>query len=129
MTEDHRDTPDGVETDSQTDVQPGSDDEGSSENVQAYHKTALQTAHPEAVSDIGNETLESRDMSTLPPGDVLGETLIDDRYQLHEQLGEGGMGSVYRATHVLMDKPVAVKLIHGSRPDEPRNLSLKPKPL
>lgn len=40
------------------------------------------------------------------------EIRIDDRYVLHERLGEGGMGSVYRATHVLMDKPVAVKLIH-----------------
>lgn len=38
-------------------------------------------------------------------------TTIDERYLLHEKLGAGGMGAVYRATHVLMDKPVAIKLI------------------
>jgi tetratricopeptide (TPR) repeat protein len=38
-------------------------------------------------------------------------TTIDGRYLLHEKLGAGGMGAVYRATHVLMDKPVAIKLI------------------
>ena len=38
-------------------------------------------------------------------------TLIDERYLLHEKLGAGGMGAVYRATHILMDKAVAIKLI------------------
>jgi len=40
-------------------------------------------------------------------------TMIDDRYLLLASLGEGGMGAVYQARHVLMDKPVAVKLIHS----------------
>lgn len=40
------------------------------------------------------------------------DAIIDGRYELHERLGEGGMGSVYRATHILMGKPVAVKLIN-----------------
>ena len=39
--------------------------------------------------------------------------LIDGRYLLLERLGEGGMGCVYRANHVLMDKHVAIKLIHS----------------
>jgi tetratricopeptide (TPR) repeat protein len=39
-------------------------------------------------------------------------TMIDGRYLLLASLGEGGMGTVYQARHVLMDKPVAVKLIH-----------------
>ncbi|MDJ0764458.1 MAG: protein kinase [Myxococcota bacterium] len=51
--------------------------------------------------------------SDTRPIEQPGLRLIDGRYQLHERLGEGGMGAVYRATHVLMDKPVAVKLIHA----------------
>ncbi|MCU0663916.1 MAG: protein kinase, partial [Myxococcota bacterium] len=39
--------------------------------------------------------------------------VVDGRYRLDELLGEGGMGAVYRGTHVLMGKPVAIKLIHA----------------
>ena len=35
------------------------------------------------------------------------------QYQLHDKLGEGGMGEVYRAEHVLLKRPCAVKLIQA----------------
>lgn len=60
-----------------------------------------------------SEEIKNLDTIPAPPFDPLAGTVLDDRYLLHECLGEGGMGSVYRATHVLMGKPVAVKLIHS----------------
>lgn len=41
----------------------------------------------------------------------LGLTLVE-KYQLKELLGEGGMGRVYRAEHLALEKPVAVKILH-----------------
>lgn len=42
---------------------------------------------------------------------------IDRSYLLHEQLGEGGMGTVYRATQLVNGKAVALKLVpHRSTP-------------
>jgi serine/threonine-protein kinase len=41
----------------------------------------------------------------------VGRTL-DEKYSVEERLGAGGMGAVYRARHLLMDRPVAIKFLH-----------------
>lgn len=38
--------------------------------------------------------------------------MVDGRYRLDEPLGEGSFGVVWRATHVLMKKRVAIKFLH-----------------
>src|SRR5712672_4550601 len=37
--------------------------------------------------------------------------ILDDKYQIESELGKGGMGAVYFATHLGTERPVAVKVI------------------
>jgi serine/threonine-protein kinase len=64
---------------------------------------------------------EFQDANTLCPNDgmvlekegdgLIGQTLAN-KYRVEELINEGGMGAVYRSTHVLMEKTVAIKVLH-----------------
>src|SRR5205807_2850808 len=43
---------------------------------------------------------------------VTGVQTLADKYRVEGIINEGEMGTVYRGTHVLMDKTVAVKVLH-----------------
>jgi tRNA A-37 threonylcarbamoyl transferase component Bud32/cytochrome c-type biogenesis protein CcmH/NrfG len=48
-----------------------------------------------------------------PPQDPAVGRIVGERYRLLGQIGQGGMGLIYRAEHTLMKKTVAIKLLHG----------------
>ena len=50
----------------------------------------------------------------------LAGQIVDRSYRLYEQLGQGGMGAVYRASQLLTGRSVALKLVsHGQVRERP----------
>ncbi len=46
--------------------------------------------------------------------DVLPGTVLDDKYRIESKIGAGGFGAVYRAIHLALMRPVAVKVFRPS---------------
>lgn len=51
-------------------------------------------------------------MTIVSSADPFVSRTLDDKYIVEERLGAGGMGAVYRARHLSMDRPVAIKFLH-----------------
>jgi DNA-binding NarL/FixJ family response regulator/tRNA A-37 threonylcarbamoyl transferase component Bud32 len=73
----------------------------------------------DSVAKMVNETIAKLHASagTTPAPSLLDlerarRTVIGDRYSVDGVLGRGGMGIVYKGTHLLMERPVAIKMLH-----------------
>ena len=87
-------------------------------------ETPSPRAASESLPDREPLTVVQRD-SVLPTsharpkkGALIGAT-IDERYQVEALLGEGGMGVVYRCTHTVIGKTVAMKVLRTDLRNEP----------
>jgi serine/threonine-protein kinase len=45
--------------------------------------------------------------------DSLVGHVLDGKYRIDRLLGRGGMGEVYAGMHMQLERPVAVKVMHG----------------
>ena len=75
--------------------------------------TASQTpvpVGPVAVTQMGSQAAY---VPPPPPDDPLLHQTLAGRYYIQKKLGEGGMGAVYLATHNLLEKQVALKVLHA----------------
>jgi serine/threonine-protein kinase len=61
-------------------------------------------------------------LAAPPPPSLVGETL-DGRYRITRKLGEGGMGEVYAAEHVHIEKKFAIKLLRQEIVSNPEAVS------
>ena len=84
---------------------------------------------PVCATEYGDEAAFcSRDRSPLRAADgrelpgLLGQ-LVGERYQVERRLGEGGMGEVYLARHVLIGRPCALKVMSPSLSQDPDAVS------
>ena len=69
----------------------------------------------EELADKNAELLRSHQREALAFSaltDVLPGSILEGRYRLEEKIGAGGFGAVYRAVHLVLGRPVAVKVLH-----------------
>ncbi|HPH28538.1 MAG TPA: serine/threonine-protein kinase, partial [Pseudomonadota bacterium] len=69
------------------------------------------------------------DASTAPASaadsDEMIGALLGDRYRIVSRLSRGGMGAIYKAEHVVLSKPLAIKIMLSSEDEAARQRFLQ----
>jgi serine/threonine protein kinase len=79
-------------------------------NVNHVNHDELDGEIASAVSSL----VESSEPVAPTTADPLVDTTLDGRYRILRVIGEGGMGVVYEAEHVLIEKHVAIKVLRDT---------------
>ncbi len=71
-------------------------------------------------NEVSTSVMQRKSMIAEQDEGPLSGTLFEGKYKVGSLIGEGGMGMVYKATHIMMRKDVALKILHptmGLRPE------------
>ena len=79
--------------------------------------TDIPALSPSLVGESENRPNSLPGEDSLAPGTLIGQ------YRIEEAIGRGGMGAVYRATHLLLDRSVALKVLPPDLARDPEFIS------
>ncbi len=80
-------------------------------------------ARTETISSIPPMPGDGRAKMTSEPPLAGPNQLLGGKYRMEQLVGGGGMGRVYRAHHVALDKPVAVKVLRRQLQGDPQYIA------
>jgi serine/threonine protein kinase len=84
---------------------------GASDSMMGAHDTAVAAARsPSTLAAMETPAAGTASLPTGSLSEIVGSTL-SGRYLVTRKVGQGGMGAVYEATHTLIGKRVAVKVL------------------
>lgn len=63
---------------------------------------------------------DGQKLVTVEPDDPLIGMEIDGKYRIDEKIARGGTGVVYKAVHIQLNAPVAIKIIHPHLASDPK---------
>jgi predicted ATPase/serine/threonine protein kinase len=83
------------------------------EALLAAHERAGDFLEPPAMLETEIGSRGSEWAAAQPPEELSVGAVVESKYRIDDVLGSGGMGAVYRARHLQLERPVALKVIRG----------------